>query len=129
MKNLQGKFNVEMERENIFQPTIWNDSLQEEINNSGVRIVNFATPKSLVVKCTTVSHRKFHKHTWTSPDGRTHNQIYHMLLDGRWHSSILNVLSFIEPDCDTDQYPVVAIVRERLAVKNQNRNLMGKDVI
>jgi hypothetical protein len=31
--------------------------------------------------------------TWTSPDGKTHNQIDHILLDRRRHSNILDVLS------------------------------------
>jgi hypothetical protein len=41
------------------------------------------------------------------------------LIDRRWHSSILDVLSFRGADCDTDHYLVVAKVRERLAVIKQ----------
>jgi len=37
------------------------------------------------------------------------------MIDKRWHSSILKVRSFRGADCDIDQYPVVASVRERLA--------------
>jgi hypothetical protein len=47
-----------------------------------------------------------------------HNQIDHILIDRTWHSSILDVRSFRAADCDTDHYPVVAKVRERLAVIN-----------
>jgi len=32
-------------RENIFKPTIGNESLHHESNDNGVRIVNFATSK------------------------------------------------------------------------------------
>jgi len=37
-------------RENIFKPTIGNKSLRQDSNDNGVRIVNFAASKNLVVK-------------------------------------------------------------------------------
>jgi len=64
-------------------------------------------------------HRNFRKYTWTSSDGKTHKQIDHILIDRRWHSSIVDVRSFRGTDCDTDHYLVVAKFRERLAVSKQ----------
>jgi len=75
-------------RENIFKPTIGNESLHQDSNDNGVRIVNFATSKNLVVKSTMFACRNIRKYTWTSPDGKTHNQIDHILIDRKWHSSI-----------------------------------------
>ena len=66
-----------------------------------------------------VTLRNIHKYTWTSPDGKNRNQIDHILIDRRWHSSILDVRSFRGADCDTDHCLVVAKVRERLAVSIQ----------
>ena len=79
-------------------------------------------------------HRDIHKHTWTSPDGKTHNQIDHILIDRRRQSSILDVRSFMGADCDTDHYQVIAKVRERLAVSKQvaqkfDRSFIWKDLI
>jgi hypothetical protein len=64
-------------------------------------------------------HCKIHKYTRTSPEGNTHNQIDHILIDRRRHSSILDVRSFRGADCDTDYYLVVTKVRERLAVSKR----------
>jgi hypothetical protein len=64
-------------------------------------------------------HRKFHEVTWTSPDGRTHNQIDQILIDRKEHSSIPGVRSFRAADCDTDHYLVVAKTRERLPMSKQ----------
>ena len=100
-------------------PTIGQESLHQDSNDNGVRLVNFATSKNLVVKSRMFPHRNIHKYTWTSPDGKTHNQIDHVLIGRRWHSSVLDVRSFRGADCDTDHYLVIAKIRERLAVGKQ----------
>jgi len=64
-------------------------------------------------------HRNFHNYTCTSPDGQTQNQIDHIFIDRRWHSSILDIRSFRGAGCDTVYYLVVAKVRERLTVGSQ----------
>jgi hypothetical protein len=129
MKILLGDFNAKLGRENTFKPMIGNESLREDSNDNGVRVVNFATSKNVVVKSTMFPHQNIHKYTWTSPDGKTDNQIYHVLIDRRWHSSILDVRSFRGADCDTDHYLVVAKVGERLTVIKQHRSLMRRDLI
>jgi len=43
VKILLGDFNAKVGRENIFKPTIGNESLPQNSNDNGVRIVNFAT--------------------------------------------------------------------------------------
>jgi hypothetical protein len=87
---LLGDFNANVVRENLFKPTIGNESLHQDSNDNGVRIVNFATSKNLVVENTMFQHRNIDKYTWTSTDGQTHNQADHILIDRRWHSSVLD---------------------------------------
>ena len=87
MKILLGDFSAKVGRENIFKPTIGNESLHQDSNDNGVRIANFATSKNLVVKKMMFPHRDIHKHNWNSPYGKTHHQIDHILIDRRRQSS------------------------------------------
>jgi hypothetical protein len=80
-KTLLQDFNGKVGRGDVFQPTIWNDSLHKIRNDNGVRLLNFATSKNLTVKNTMFPHRNIHVYTWTSPDGKTHTQIGHILVD------------------------------------------------
>jgi hypothetical protein len=77
MKMFLGDFNAKVGREDIFKPTIGNESLHEISNHSGVRVVNFATSKNLTVKSTKFPHRNIHKVTWMSPDGKTYSKWPH----------------------------------------------------
>ena len=119
MKILLGDINAKVGRKNIFKPIIGNESLHQDSNDNGVRIVNVATSYKLVVKSTMFLHQNIHKYTWIYPDGKTHNQVDHILIDRRWHLSILGLQSFRGAVCDTDHYLVVAIVRERFTVSKQ----------
>jgi hypothetical protein len=80
-KILLGDFNAKVGREDIFKSTIGNESLHEISNDNGGRLVNFATSKNLSVKSAMFPHRNILKYTWTSPDGKTHNQVDHILVD------------------------------------------------
>ena len=58
-------------------------------------------------------------HTWTPPDGKSHHQFDHILIDRRRQSSVLDVCSFRGADCDSDHYLVVENIREILEVNKQ----------
>jgi exonuclease III len=91
MKILLEDLNAKVGREDIFKPTIGNESLHEISNDNGIKVLNFATSKNLRVKSMMFPHRNIHKYTWTSPDGKTHNQIDHFLVDRRRYFSVLHV--------------------------------------
>jgi hypothetical protein len=113
MKTFLGDFNAKVGRENIFKTTIGDDSVHQHSSDNSIKTVNFATPKNLVVKSTMFPHRNIHTYTWTFLDGRTHNQIDYIWIERRWHSSILDGLSW--------ELTVILIanVRERLGVSKQ----------
>ena len=59
-KILLGDFNAKVGREDIFKLTNGNKSLHQDSNDNGVRIINFALPKYLVVKNMMFLHRNIH---------------------------------------------------------------------
>ena len=77
--------------EDIFKLTIGIESLHQDTNDDGVRVVNFATSKNVVAKSMMFLHQNINKYKWTCPDGKIHNQIDHILIDRRWYSSVLVV--------------------------------------
>jgi hypothetical protein len=63
-------------------------------------------------------HGDIYKYTWTFPDGKTYNQIDHILIDRRWQANVLDYEV-------TGELTVVLItfwwlkIKERLAVSKQ----------
>jgi len=72
MKILLGDFNTKVVGNNIFKPTIGNESILQDSNVKGIRIVNFTT-KKIFIKSTMFPRRNIQKYTWSFPDGQTHN--------------------------------------------------------
>jgi hypothetical protein len=101
LKSALGDFNAKLEREDIFKPAFGNESLTQESNDNGGRIVKFATSENLVVKSTMFLHRNIYKHTWTSPDGKTHNRVDHVMIDKEMPIQYTRCTSFRGGDCDT----------------------------
>jgi hypothetical protein len=66
MKIVLGDFFAKVGREDIFKPTLVNESVCEISNDNGVSVVNFYH-----VNVTMFQNHKIHKYAWTSPDGKT----------------------------------------------------------
>jgi hypothetical protein len=118
MKIMLGDFNAKVGWKDIFKPTTGNNSLHEISDDNGVKSSKLCHIQKFDCQKYNAAHCNIHKFTWTSPNGKTHNQI-DILIDRRRHSSIPDVRTFRATDCDTDHYLVVAKVRERLAVSKQ----------
>jgi hypothetical protein len=73
-------FNAKVSREDIFKATAGNESLHEISNDNGVRVINFVTSKNLIIKSAMFARRSIYKLTCKSPDGKTHNKIYNILI-------------------------------------------------
>jgi hypothetical protein len=86
---LLGYFSAKVGREDIFQPTAGNESLQKKKKKEKKKKkkVNFA----ISAKSTIFPHKNIHKFTCTSPDWKTPNLIDHAVIDRQRHLSVLDV--------------------------------------
>ena len=57
------------------------------MNDSGERLCDFCSANGFITTGTNFPHKNIHKLTWGSPDGRTVNQIDHVLVNGNMRRS------------------------------------------
>jgi len=78
IKIVLGDTIVTIGRELMYVPSAGIESVHEESNDNGQKIILFATSRSLVISSTTFPHKNIHKYSWKSPDGRNMKQIDHL---------------------------------------------------
>jgi endonuclease/exonuclease/phosphatase family metal-dependent hydrolase len=116
-----GDFNTEVGEESIYKPTIGNGSLHNESNNNGIKMIQFAISKGLNVRSTTFAHKDIQKDTWYSAEGRTANQIDHILISIRFRSAITNIRALRGPDNGSDHNLLKINFKVKLGVKPGNK--------
>lgn len=114
IKIVIGDCNAQVGKEDIFLPHIGKNSLHDVSNDNGVRLVDFAASRNMIVGSTRYQHKISHKVTWTSPNGK-HSQIDHILIDARHASNILDVRSLRGANADSDHNLVRAKIRARIS--------------
>jgi hypothetical protein len=121
MKVVLGDFNSKIGKETMFRPTIGLESLHDESNDHGIRLVNFATSKDLIVKSTYLKHKDIHKQTWVSADRYTFNRIDHVLVNSRRQTNVLDVRSYKGTSHVSDHFLVIGRLRVRLSTKRTRK--------
>ena len=81
------------------------------INENGESLVGFCTTDNLVIGGTLFPHREIHKITWCSPNGRDRNQIDHLIINGKWRSSLRDVKVRRAADIGSDHHLVTACLK------------------
>jgi len=121
-----GNFNAKVGREEKYRPTIGKYSLHEKTNNNGERLITFTISIKPLVKSMYFEHKDIHRYTCVSPNGKTLNQIDHVLVDIRRHTNIMNVRSYRGAEGHTDHQLVITKVKEKLCIANRESNEIRK---
>jgi len=82
-------------------------------SENGLRLIDFASGRGLVVKSTMFSRKDIYKGTWKAPNGRYTNKIDHVMINTRFKNCIHEVKTVRGADCDSDLY----LVKGKLNVK------------
>ena len=84
-------------------------------------MIHFAISNGLNVRSTTLPHKDIHKETWYSADGRTANQIDHILNSDRLRSVITDIRALRGPDNGSDHNLLKINFKVKLRVKTGNK--------
>ena len=83
-------------------------------NGNGEKLCDMCDMNELVITGTLFPYKIIHKATWISPDGRTRNQIDHVLINKRFRNSVEDTRVFRSADLGSDHYLVCTTIRLKL---------------
>ena len=84
------------------------------INDNEERLYDFCQENDLIFGGTLFQRNDIHKITWTSPDGNTKSQMDHILINGKWRSSLQDVKACRGADIARDHNLLVGHVTLKL---------------
>ena len=106
-----------------------------ELNDNGLRLLTFCQVHNLVVGSSLFPHKRIHKLTWNSPDGRTVNQIDHTLINCKWRNSLKDVRVFRGADSDHNlastsiRLSLSACRQQRKQARFDSEKLLNRDTL
>ena len=90
-------------------------------NENGERLCEFSQQNGLVIAGTLFPHKDIHKITWISLDGNTKSQLDHLMISGRWRSSLLDSRAQRSADAGSGNYLVRTRIKLRLNTHRNNK--------
>ena len=109
---IAGDFNAKVGRKRNKEEngTVGNAGLGER-NERREIFVDFALANQLAIKNTMFQKHPRRLYSWTSPDGITKNQIDYILIEKRWTTTMQDITTKPNADCDTDHKLLVATLK------------------
>ena len=99
---VMGNLNAKVGEDNDGYENIIGSHGVGERNDNGERLVDFCGLNNLVVTGTIFPHKLINKQTWTSPGGKTKNQIDHVLVSRQHRSSVMDTRAMRGADIASD---------------------------
>ena len=91
LKIIMGDLNAKVGSDNKDREQIMGTHGTGTQNENGEMFAEFCAFNDLVIGGTLFPHKSIHKTTWTSPDGKTQNQIDHITIGRKWRRSLHDV--------------------------------------
>jgi endonuclease/exonuclease/phosphatase family metal-dependent hydrolase len=127
-KIILGDFNAKIGQEENLKPVIGMNSLHKESNDNGMRLISYAASMDMVIGSTLFPHKNIYKACWKSPDGRTTNQIDHVLIDRSHKSCLQDVRSYRGANIDSDHFLIIAKIWSRISKQYITKNNWSKNI-
>lgn len=117
LKILIGDMNAKIGREEEYKNVTGGKSKHLVSNENGKILIQFAEENNLKIRSTAYDHKDIYKETWISPDGRTKNQIDHIIVENKDHRDIKDVRSFRGADTNSDHILVRVKLKQEIPKK------------
>ena len=112
---IQGDFNAKVGKETTpEEKEIKGQHCLGERNERGQMLMDFCFENDLIVGNSLFKQHQRRLFTWTSPDGKTRNQIDYILAQKRWRSSLLSAKVYPGADCGSDHELLVATIQVKM---------------
>ncbi|GCB61241.1 hypothetical protein scyTo_0007011 [Scyliorhinus torazame] len=110
---IMGDINAKLQADNTECERAKGQHVRGNINVNGEMLVDFCLNNNCNTRGTILSHKGIRKLMWRSPDGRTVNQIDHIILNSKWRC-LQDVKGHCGADVNSDHYLVIAKVKLKL---------------
>ena len=117
---IMGDLNAKVGEDNSQWETVMGKYGIGNINDRGEKLLTFCATNDLCLTNTMFKQSKFNRQwTWESPDQRTHNKIYYIIISNKWKRCVTNSRSFPSADVGSDHQLVMANMKLKLKTKTK----------